>query len=31
MTILDSPAAATLPYRWTVRVVVQLAVLSIAT
>jgi len=30
MTLLDRPAVATSPYRWTVRVVVQLAVLSVA-
>lgn len=30
MTLLESPAGPTLPYRWTVRVVVQLAVLSVA-
>jgi len=30
LTLLDGPAVATSPYRWTVRVVVQLAVLSVA-
>jgi predicted MFS family arabinose efflux permease len=31
LTLVDSPAVPTLPHRWTVRVVVQLAVLSVAT
>ena len=30
MTLVDGPAVRTAPYRWTVRVVVQLAVLSVA-
>ena len=30
MTLVDHPAVLTVPYRWTVRVAVQLAVLSIA-
>jgi predicted MFS family arabinose efflux permease len=31
LTLVDRPAVRTVPYRWTVRVVVQLAVLSVAT
>jgi predicted MFS family arabinose efflux permease len=31
LTLVDAPAVRTVPYRWTVRVVVQLAVLSVAT
>jgi predicted MFS family arabinose efflux permease len=30
LTLVDGPAVRTAPYRWTVRVVVQLAVLSVA-
>jgi hypothetical protein len=30
LTLVDGPAVRTVPYRWTVRVAVQLAVLSIA-
>ena len=30
LTLVDGPAVRTVPYRWTVRVVVQLAVLSVA-